>query len=93
MPAKQRRGVNAAPALTTRRFNAHLRESAIQRLGVHALMSRQNPGEILSDLIDLHLKSWSLPSNLTDRASKRHNPSSVVSEAGHEQIPQIADAA
>lgn len=73
MEARRRRGVSAAPAPTTRRFNAHLTESAIQRLGVHALMSRRNPGEILSELIDLHLKSWSLPSNLSARASSRHH--------------------
>jgi hypothetical protein len=90
MPAKQRRGVNAAPALTTRRFNAHLRESAIQRLGVHALMSRQNPGEILSDLIDLHLKSWSLPSNLSARVNSRQHPSSADLSAPVESMAEIA---
>jgi hypothetical protein len=52
----------------TQRLNAQIRKTSLQRLMVHVVMKGQNPGDILSDLIDTHLKTWSMPADLTTRA-------------------------
>lgn len=50
-----------------RRVNVHLDALAHQRLGVHALMTRESPGAILSRLVNEHLREWHV------RANPRHS--------------------
>jgi hypothetical protein len=91
MDTKRRRSVNAATAPETRRFNAHLRDESLRRLMVHAVMTRRPPGDLLSELIDLHLRQFSMPSNLSDRATKRHShDSATVSVEGEINEPIAA---
>ena len=49
------------------RANLHLAADAHKRLSIHALMSGRGAGDLVSELISLHLRSWSLPADLTDR--------------------------
>jgi hypothetical protein len=58
---------------------------------VHAVMTRRNPGDLLSELIDSHLRQFSMPGNLVDRASKRHSHDSANLSVPVESA--IADAA
>lgn len=53
---------------TTRRLNVHLTGEAHQRLLLHAMMTRQAPGIILSRLIDHGLREYHVRRNPTDRA-------------------------
>ncbi len=52
----------------TKRLNAQLRDESLQRLMVHVVMLRKNPGDILSDLIDAHLRQFRVQANPTVRA-------------------------
>jgi hypothetical protein len=66
MPGNRRSRSEKKPE--TQRLNAQIRKASFQLLMVHVVMKGQNPGDILSDRIDTHLKSWSMPADLTSRA-------------------------
>ncbi len=51
----------------TKRLNAQLRDESIQRLMLHVVMLRKNPGDILSDLIDAHLRQFRVQANPNGR--------------------------
>ena len=65
MPVKQSQGARVRTRELVR-AHLHLAAEAHRRLSVHALMSGRSAGDLVSELISLHLRSWSLPANLTD---------------------------
>jgi hypothetical protein len=66
MAAKKSQGAKVRTGELVR-ANLHLAADAHQRLSVHALMSGRSAGDLVSELISLHLRSWSLPADLTSR--------------------------
>jgi len=67
------------------RLNVRLDTSAHERLMVHALKRRLNPGDVLASLIDTHLRDWTIRANpgsrvaTDDRLGTDGNVSSPVS--------------
>jgi hypothetical protein len=69
MAAKKAKGVNDA---TVQRLNVRVSTEAYERLLVHAIKGRISPGELITSLIDRHLKDWRVQdvrSKETDRPS------------------------
>ena len=66
MAAKKSQGAKVRTGELVR-ANLHLAADAHERLSVHALMSGRSAGDLVSELISRHLRSWSLPADLTDR--------------------------
>ena len=52
MSGNRRACVNNAPKPESKRFNVMLRAASLERLLLHALMLKKNPGDLLSELID-----------------------------------------
>ena len=65
MPVKQSQGARVRTRELVR-AHLHLAAEAHRRLSAHALMSGRSAGDLVSELISLHLRSWSLPADLTD---------------------------
>ncbi len=59
--------IRAEKQTPTRRLNAQIREASLTRLMVHMAMTRRNPGDIISDLIDQHLRDYAIPATLVNR--------------------------
>ena len=66
MPVKQTQGAKVRTGELVR-ANLHLAADAHRRLSVHAMMSGRSAGDLVSELISRHLRSWSLPADFTDR--------------------------
>jgi hypothetical protein len=45
----------------------HLEAEAHRRLSIHALTSGRSAGDLVSELITLHLRPWALPADRTGR--------------------------
>jgi hypothetical protein len=67
MAGNRRSRAEKKPA--TQRLNAQIREGSLQRLMLHVVMMKQNPGDILSDLIDAHLREYRVQKNSAARAT------------------------
>lgn len=65
MAAKKAKGVDDAKA---QRLNIRVTPDAYERLLVHAIKARVSPGELVTSLIDQHLKDWRVQANRTTRA-------------------------
>ncbi len=63
MKAKRRMNVDDASKRATQRINAVIDAGAYQRLLLHAMMSRETPGAILTRLIDENLRAWRVQAN------------------------------
>jgi hypothetical protein len=72
MSGNRRARVNNAPKPESKRFNVMLRAESLQRLLLHALMLKKNPGDLLSDLIDQApaLKEFRVQRNPGNRATQ-----------------------
>ena len=55
----------------TRRLNLQVGDEAAERLLIHAIKSRVSPGELVTELIEQHLRRWSMPGDLSNRATSR----------------------
>ena len=66
MPVKQSQGARVRTRELVR-AHLHLETEAHRRLSAHALMSRRSAGDLVSELITLHLRPWSLPADRTGR--------------------------
>jgi hypothetical protein len=63
MAARQRRGVTDADETTKQRGNWRVTMAARKRLNIHAIMSGKEPGELLTELIETHLRQWRVQEN------------------------------
>jgi broad-specificity NMP kinase len=72
----------------SKRLNVMLRDESIQRLMLHVVMLRQNPGDILSDLIDAHLRQYKVQANSPARAMSEVSVESA--DHGTESAPIAA---
>lgn len=86
MAGNRRSRATVKPA--TQRLNAQIREGSLQRLMLHVVMLKQNPGDIISDLIDAHLRQFRVQANPSARAMV----SESVETAGQLESPH-AEAA
>jgi hypothetical protein len=66
MPAKKRKSVIDADETTKQRGNWRVTTSARKRLNIHAIMSGREPGELLTELIETHLRQWRVQANTHD---------------------------
>jgi hypothetical protein len=80
MKTSSRQGAKA-PKGETCKVNLTLSVEAYRRLFVTSVMGGQTASAIVEGLISEGLRSWSMPGNLTDRASKRQPTTSVVHDA------------
>lgn len=89
MKAQKQPGTKA-PKSETSKVNLTLSVEAYRRLFVTSVMSGQTASAIVEDLISEGLKSWSMPANLADRASRRHLTQSVELTGQGESPAEIA---
>jgi hypothetical protein len=66
--ASRRRHVASKPEKTTQRVNLQIDAEAYQRLLLHGIMGKEQPGTIVSRLIDQHLRDWRVQRNQSARA-------------------------
>jgi hypothetical protein len=76
MAGNRRSRVKDARKQPSKRLNVQMRDSALTRLMLHAVMLRKNPGDILSDLVDAHLRQFRVQENPTTRAMSSTSESS-----------------
>jgi hypothetical protein len=67
MQGKRRRGVIDADTQPKQRVNVRLAPETYKRLLIHSVMSAKEPGKILDELINLHLREWKVQANVTAR--------------------------
>jgi hypothetical protein len=82
MPAKQRKRVADAPKAPTQRVNLQIDVAAYQRLLLHSIMGKEQPGVIVSRLIDAHCRSWKVAPNV---------PARVMSEESANLADQVTE--
>lgn len=92
MAAPKNPGAKAHERKTTR-ANLLLDAEAHQRLFVHALMSNQAAGEIVSRLISQHLRDYALPAKLSERSTKHDRAISPAEATLSAPSPALSDAA
>ena len=89
MKTQRQAGVKA-PKCETSKVNLTLSVEAYRRLFVTSVMSGQTASAIVEGLISEGLKSWSMPANLSDRVTRRHQSSSAISDDQVESPEPIA---
>jgi hypothetical protein len=78
MAGNKRRSVGNAKKPTTRRINVQMTDGAIQRLMLHSVMLRRNPGDLLSELVEAGLRQFKVQTNTAVRATVQESASSAV---------------
>lgn len=89
MRTQKQQGVKAPKGETTK-VNLTLGIQTSKRLFVSAIMSGRTASSLVEELIELHLKSWSLPSDLTARAKSRQVNESAISDVHINSPSEIA---
>jgi hypothetical protein len=81
---RSRRGGVDDISTATRRLNAQLREDSYERLLIHCVKARMEPGQYVSNLIDDHCKTWRVQVNSVVRSvgDDRLDPAGDVSDDG-----------
>ena len=88
---RQRSNVTEAANVTeqgTRRLNVQINDEAYQRLMLHAIMRRQSLGELVSFLIDQHLREFRVQKNPTTRGTVTESAENAGQES--ESVPAVA---
>jgi hypothetical protein len=70
------RSINNAQKQPSKRLNVQMRDDALTRLMLHSVMLRKNPGDLLSDLVDAHLRQFRVQANPATRAMSSDSASS-----------------
>jgi hypothetical protein len=83
MAAKKGKSVNDA---SVQRLNVRVTSEAYERLLVHAIKSRVSPGELVTALIDRHLKDW----RVQDVRSKGNDRLELVTGAKDSEMEAAA---
>jgi hypothetical protein len=76
MAGNRRSRVNNAQKQPSKRLNVQMRDDALTRLMLHSVMLRKNPGDLLSDLVDAHLRQFRVQANPATRAMSSDSASS-----------------
>lgn len=58
------------------RLNVRVEQDDYERLMIHALKGKKQPGELIGDLIRDHLKEWRVQANPAARSAPDDRPSS-----------------
>ncbi len=90
MAAPRRRHVATTTKKPTQRVNLQIDADAYQRLLLHSIMNKEQPGAIVSRLIEDHLRQWAMPADLTARSREkdRQDPAGPVNL----EVPPLAIA-
>ena len=51
----------------TQRLNLQVGVEAVERLLIHSIKAKRSPGELVTELIEQHLRQWSMPGKIADR--------------------------
>lgn len=92
MATPKRQGAKAQKSETTR-VNLSLGAEQYRRLFVTAVMSGRSAGDLVTELIETHLRSWAMPARLDGkvRSNDRHDSVPVVRDsAPSEPVPVAA---
>ena len=81
MAARERVRVADKKTAGTQRVNLQVGVEAYQRLLIHCVMEKKSPGELVTGLIDEHLKRWKMPADNTVQANRSTPVASSVSAA------------
>ncbi len=63
MATKQRRGVKDVETQPRQRLNVRVLETTYERLLVHCIKAKKQPGEFLDGLIEANCKEWRVQAN------------------------------
>lgn len=92
MKAQSKKGASA-PKRECTRVNLSVDTAAYQRLFVTAVMSGRSAGELVTELIEQHLRSWALPANLAARSGNTHRTAQASQIRDTAQSPAMESAA
>jgi hypothetical protein len=67
MAGTRRSGVGSKK---TQRLNLQVGVEAVERLLIHSIKAKVSPGELVTQLIEQHLRQWKVQSNSTARATE-----------------------
>jgi hypothetical protein len=84
MPASRRKRVADASKPETQRVNLQIDVAAYQRLLLHSIMGKEQPGVIVSRLIDAHCRAWKVAPNAPARAMSTQSVESDDSTSENE---------
>jgi hypothetical protein len=79
MAARERVRVADKKTAGTQRVNLQVGVEAYQRLLIHCVMEKKSPGELVTGLIDEHLKRWKMPADNSVQANRSTPVASSVS--------------
>jgi hypothetical protein len=79
MATRERGGVADEKSQATQRVNLQVGVEQYQRLLIHCVMEKKSPGELVTALIDVHLKRWKMPAENTVQANRSTPAASTVS--------------
>ena len=54
----------------TQRLNLQVGVEAVERLLIHSIKAKVSPGELVTQLIELHLRQWKVQSNAASRTTQ-----------------------
>jgi hypothetical protein len=74
MAAKKCEGVDDTEAPGSKRLNVRLPLSTYRRLLIHAVQAGEQPGELLTGLIETHLRVWKVQANTVSRGKSDDRP-------------------
>ena len=77
MAAKQRSSVDDKK---TQRLNLQVGVGAVERLLIHCIKAKMSPGELVTQLIEQHLRQWKVQSNAASRSAPVMSSESVESD-------------
>jgi hypothetical protein len=63
----------------TQRLNLQVGVEAVERLLIHSIKAKVSPGELVTQLIELHLRQWKVQSNAASRTAQAIVPGSAES--------------
>jgi hypothetical protein len=63
MATKKTRSVGDAQAAATLRLNVKIDADSYERLMIHCIKGKKNPGQLITGLINQHLREWRVQAN------------------------------
>lgn len=63
MASRKRTVVDDATTRKTQRLNVQVDADAYERLFIHCIKSKKNPGEMITELINANLRQWRVQAN------------------------------
>jgi hypothetical protein len=91
MAARRRLSVADSKKAPTQRVNLQVGVDAYERLLIHSIKNKKSPGELVTELIEDHLRQWKVQSNAASRSASAMSEGSVSGEdQGEESLQEAA---